>query len=346
MQFYQNAHLLICYKNFSKDHQVSHVGLGVTANYTAKSLRQRGIFAEAKAIYGADDLELYIKLQELTGAPVTHVVICAQWIPTKFIAKLVIEFPKIVFALNCHSGVGFLQAEPPAIDLVRQAIDLQIGTPNFFASSNNMRLCNALQAMYGHPITYLPNLYFTHGHENFHRPLWNGGVLKIGIFGSARIYKNMSTAVAAAVELASKMKCHAEIWMNAGRHDGAGNVVYRTAQSWTRGLPHIQLKELHWTSWPEFRRFIGSMNVHLAPSYTETFCNIVADGICEGTPSVVSDVIEWAPKTWMANCDESSNVADVARRLLFDPHAAHDGYAALQNYVKVGVPHWQAFLSY
>lgn len=345
MQFYQNAHLLICYKNFSKDHQVSHVGLGVTANYTAKTLRSKGIFAEAKAIYGADDLTQFIIANESGPRPITHAMICAQWIPTKFIAKMVLQFPHIQFALNCHSNVGFLQAEPPAIDLVRQAIDLETGTPNFHASSNNERLCRALQNMYGHPITYLPNLYYLHGQEPIHRPVYNGGTLRIGAFGSLRIYKNFSTAIAASVELISRLKVHGEIWINAGRTDGAGNVVYRTAQSWTKDLPNVTLKELHWASWPEFRRFAGSMNILMQPSYTETFNNVTADGIAEGTPSVVSDVIEWAPKTWMAGSDDSSHVAEVARRILFDPHAAHEGYKALQNYVKVGFPHWQQFLN-
>jgi hypothetical protein len=338
-------HILICYKNFSKDCQVSHVGLGVTCNYNAKTLRANGIFAEAKAIFGADDLTTFLLSQENGLRPITHVVISAQWIPTKFLAKMVIQFPHIEFAQLCHSNIGFLQAEPPAIDLVRQAIDLEIGTPNFVAAGNNLRFCKALQNMYGHPITYLPNLYYLHGSEPISRPIWNGGLLKIGAFGSLRIYKNFSTAIAASIELINRLKCHGEIWINSGRHDGAGNVVYRTAESWTKGLPHITLKELHWASWPEFRRMVGAMNILMQPSYTETFNNVTADGIAEGTPSVVGPSIDWVPSNWIAEPDDASNVADVARHLLFDPHAAQDGYKALQHYVAKGIPYWEKFLN-
>lgn len=334
--------LLICYKNFSKDCSVSHVGLGVTANYTAKTLTHHGMYAQALPIFGADDLTTFIRSQQDT-LPVTHVVICAQWISSYHLARLTRNFPQIQFALNCHSNVGFLQAEPPAIELVRQAIDLETGTSNFHASSNNLRLCKALQGMYGRPITYLPNLYYLHGHEPVSRPAWNGGTLRIGAFGSLRIYKNFSTAVAASVELISRLKCHGEIWINSGRDDGTGNVVKRTAKSWTHGLPNITLKELHWASWPEFKRMVGSMNLLMQPSYTETFNNVTADGICEGTPSVVSESIEWAPHSWKAEPDDSSHVASVARRLLFDPYASHDGYEHLKAYVKQGIPHWKKF---
>lgn len=339
--------VLLCYKNFSKDNAVSHAGLGVTAAYTAKTLIQNGIFAQALPVYGADDPTL-LKLLEShhhSHRPVTHVLFMAQWVATKNFATLCRRFPHVVFGLKCHSNAAFLGAEPPAINLLREAIDLETGNPNFHACCNNQRLAHDLQAMYGRPVQYLPNLYYLHEQEPIHRPLWHGGVLKIGIFGSHRIQKNMSSAVAAAVLLTNQLKCHSEIWMNSGRSDGAGTIVQRTAHAWTRHLPHIQLKELHWASWPEFKREIGSMNVHLAPSWTETFCNVVADGIAEGVPSVVTTAMEWCPKTWQADGDDPSEIATIARRLLKDHHASQEGYSALKQYIKTGIHYWLEFLA-
>ena len=337
-------HIVICYKNFSKETKISHIGMGVTAAYTAKTLSSFGYYAEARPVFGADDLSVYIRQQELTTRPVTHVVICAQWIATDSLALMVREFPFIKFALNCHSNVGFLQAEPPAINLVRQAIDLEAQLPNFLAASNNQRLVNALQGMYGRAITFLPNLYYLQGKEPIHRPLWNGGTLKIGAFGSLRIYKNFSTAIAAAIELTQQLKVNSEIWINSGRDDGAGNVVYRTAVAWTQGLPNVQLKSFPWATWPEFRRQAGAMNLLLQPSYTETFNNVTADGIAEGVPSVVGPSIDWVPDYWQANIDDSGEVASVGRRLLTDPRAAADGYEALKRYVLDGLPFWRKFI--
>lgn len=336
--------VLLCYKNFTKDCNVSHIGLGVTAQYSAKTLTANGYFAQAMPIFGTADLGAFIAEQESGKHPVTHVLIMAQFIKTNDIALLSRKYPHIKFAVKCHSNIAFLQAEPPAINLIREAIDLETGTSNFFFASNNQRLCEALQHMYGRPITYLPNLYYTHGQEPVERPLWKGGVLKIGCFGSLRIYKNFSTAVAASIQLAMDMKVAAEIWINSGRTDGGGNVVYQTALAWTKNVPGITLKELHWASWTDFKRVLGQMNVCMQPSFTETFNNVSADAICEGTPSVVGPSIEWVPNAWKAEPDDSGDVSRTAMRLLLDPYAAREGYAALKKYVQLGLPFWQKFL--
>lgn len=336
--------LLICYKNFSKE-AVSHIGLGITAAYTAKSLRANGYNAEALPIFGADDLSDFLKSQEKTPRPVTHVVICAQWILAKNLAGMLARpFPHITFAQNCHSNVGFLGAEPPAITLLREVMDLEATLPNLVASANNQRLALALRNMYGQAVTYLPNLYYLHGSEPINRPVWNGGPLKVGCFGSLRIQKNFSTAVAASIELITRLKVHGEIWINSGRTDGAGNIVTRTAQAWTKGLPNVELKELSWATWADFRKTVGTMNILMQPSYTETFNNVTADGISQGTPSVVGPSIEWTPSNWIAEPDDSSNVADTARHILTDSHAAKDGYSALESYVERGLPYWKKFL--
>src|SRR4051812_37331672 len=102
--------LLLCYKNFSKECNTRHIGLGVTAQYTAKTLTANGIYAQALPIYGGDDLMAFIESQEKTSIPVTHALVMAQWIPTEWLAKLARKFPYVRFALKCHSNVGFLQA--------------------------------------------------------------------------------------------------------------------------------------------------------------------------------------------------------------------------------------------
>lgn len=338
--------VLLCYKNFSIDCKVSHIGLGVTAMYTAKTLVHNGYRAEAMPIYGGDDL---MNKLEASGSglnvPVTHVVIMAQFIPTNWLAKLTRKFPTIKFALNCHSNIGFLQAEPNAIKLLREAIDLETGTTNFYAGGNNKRFVQSMELMFGRPLQFLPNLYFLHGQEPIHRPTWSAGPLRLGAFGSHRIYKNFSTAVAAAMILSRELKVQTELWVNSGRTDGAGGVVYQTALAWTTGMPNITLKELQWATWPDFKRWVGTMNLLLQPSYTETFNNVTADGVAEGTPSVVSDTIDWVPRSWIASTDDAMEVAQVGRRLLYDHHAAADGYKSLQNYVNQGLPLWEQFFN-
>lgn len=337
--------ILLCYKNFSKECHVSHIGLGVTAAYTAKTLIQNGYRAEARPVFGGEDLLAFLEAEEQTAHPVTHVLIMAQWIPTKWLAKMARRFPTVKFALNCHSNIGFLAAEPPAITKVREAIDLETGLPNFFACTNNLRCTKSLQQMYGRPVQFLPNLYYLHGEEPIHRPRWNGGVLRIGCFGSLRTYKNFSSAISAAMQIGHMLRNPVEIWINSGRTDGFGNVIYRTARAWTDNVPGVELKELHWASWPEFKRHVGMMNLLLQPSYTETFNNVTADGVAEGVPSVVSDAIDWAPTSWMGSTDDASNIAEVGRKLLYDHHAAKEGYDSLKRYVRDGLHYWSKFLA-
>jgi hypothetical protein len=240
--------------------------------------------------------------------------------------------------------VGFLQAEPRAITLLREALDLETGSSNFFAGGNNKRFCQIMGDMYGRPVQFLPNLYYLHGTEPIHRPLWQGGTLRVGAFGSLRTYKNFSTAVTAAIDLGFQLRCPVEIWINGGRSDGHGNIVYDTAHAWTKNLPTVQLKSFPWASWPEFKRMIGSMNILLQPSYTETFNNVTADGVAEGVPSVVSDTIDWCPKGWQASNDDPKDVPNTARRLLHDQHSAKEGYQSLKDYVATGLTYWKKFL--
>lgn len=338
------SHVFLCYKNFSKECDISHIGVGVTAQFTAKTLTHAGYHARAIPIFGGDDLWQKLEHEECHGRPVTHVVISALFLPTHWLAKLARKFHHTKFAVNCHSNAGFLQVEPQAIRLLREAIDLEVGTTNFKASANCERLSSLLGDMYGHPVQFLPNLYYLHGYEPIYRSRGNSGPLRLGCFGSHRFYKNFSTAIAAAIELAHTERRQAEIWINAGRSDGNGNAVYLTAKAWTDNVPYISLREYHWGAWPEFRRFVGTMDLLFQPSYTESFNNVTADGVAQGVPSVVSDAIDWVPKNWIASADDAKDVACVARHLLHDQHAAKDGYHALKKYVEHGLSRWKLFL--
>jgi hypothetical protein len=342
MNIEPNKRVLLCYKDFASC-QLSHAGMGITAAYTAKSLVQAGYMAEALPIAGADQLMQI--LRNIGGPPVTHVILMAQFTPAVWLQKLSRAFPFIKFAQNCHSNVGFLQAEPQAIDLLRAAIDIETGSVNFFAAGNNQRFCNIISDMYGKQIQFLPNLYYLDGTEPINRPIWQGGTLKIGCFGSQRVYKNFSTAITAAIEVGFQLRAPVEIWVNSGRNDGDKNPVYLTALAWVRNLPNVWLRELQWTSWPEFRRAVGTMNLLLQPSYTESFNNVTADGVVEGVASVVSDAIDWVPNSWIASNDDPKDVARTARQLLYDIHAVRDGYAALKAYRDAGLIVWQNFLN-
>jgi hypothetical protein len=338
-----NLRVILAYKNFAANRAVSHIGLGVTALNSAKTLRDAGVITDVWAITSSHHLA-----QQLTAAqsvsPVSHVVISAPWIPTAELQALTAAHPETKFAVNCHSNLGFLQADPGAMRLVREGLELQRSTWNFQVAANNLRLSNWVADTYGSGCTHLPNLYHLDSLAGPRRTLFTGGTLRIGAFGATRPLKNFMTAAGAALEIASRMRVDLEFWMSSGRNEGGGPLVNAIHQM-TIGLPHVHVRENGWQTWPQFRQIVRHMHLLLQPSYTETFNVVTADGVAEGVPSVVSHAIEWAPSGWKAQVDDVHEIAVVGQKLLRDKRASARGLKALRNYNQRAMRFWDEFLS-
>ncbi|MGH9696220.1 MAG: hypothetical protein ACRD5Z_18875, partial [Bryobacteraceae bacterium] len=68
--------VVLAYKNFAANRNISHIGLGVSALNTAKVLRRHGIQADVWSIVSAADLR--VRLREW---PAQQVIVSAPWIP-------------------------------------------------------------------------------------------------------------------------------------------------------------------------------------------------------------------------------------------------------------------------
>jgi hypothetical protein len=337
--------ILLCYKNFSGKPGVSHVGLGVSALNAQKCLHRAGLHCDLLAAKSAADLGDYLAQAKARGEHFTHVIVSAPWLKTEEFGALCYAYPRTNFAVTCHSNIGFLQADPQAIKLIREQLALETGVHNFRMTTNSIPASKAMAAMWGDPVSTLPNLYFIDNHVRHSRPGWShtGGILRIGIFGATRPLKNMLTAVCAAVIIARDLKAHVEIWMNAGRNEGGGSVS-SAIKEMTIGMPSVQVKELPWSSWPSFRKHVASMHLLLQPSYTESFNMVTADGVHEGVPSVVSSAIDWAPIEWRAHVDDANDVARKGVALLHDHNAALHGLRALERHNEESMKTWLNFL--
>ena len=331
--------VILVYKNFAASKNISHIGLGVSAINTAKILRSRGVAAEVWPIVSAQELHTRLKTEAAT-----HVVISAPWIPSTDLQQLTQNHPELKFAMNCHSNVGFLQADANGVRLLREAMEIETGTFNFHLSGNSRRFCRWITGAFGAPCTYLPNLYFIDGVPRSHRPLFGGGVLRIGAFGATRPLKNFMSAAGAALEISRQLKTDLELWVSAGRTEGGGETVLRAARAMLVGVPGVKLIENGWQSWPKFRQTVAHMHLLLQPSYTESFNMVTADGIAEGVASVVSEAIDWAPEHWKADVDDVFDISRSGRNLLSDPNAAQDGLIALQRHNGDGIHAWFSFL--
>lgn len=324
--------IILAYKNFRANRNISHIGLGVAAINTAKVLQREGMPTQVWPVISADDLR-----QRLTKNPSEHVIISAPWIPTLDMHALANDFPQTQFAVTCHSNVGFLQADRNGVKLVRELMDMEMATSNVHLAGNSRRFCQWVNQAFGVPCTYLPNLYYLSSCPPKPRAPFTGGTLRIGAFGATRPLKNLMSAAGAALEIARAVRAPLEFWISAGRTEGGGDGVLAAVNEMLTGLPHVTLKLNGWQTWPEFRKTVANMHMLLQPSYTESFNMVTADGVAEGVASVVSSAIDWAPDDWKAEVDDVPQISRVGRKLLSDTHAPLEGFNALQTYVADGL---------
>ncbi len=340
---HQHLNVLICYKNFAAHAGISHIGLGVSALNNAKVLNKMGIKAQVIPLKVEDD----IKMAVAQNPGVTHVIVQAPWISTKLLSYMCATNPLVQFIVVSHSNVGFLQADRNGIRLIKEAIELEGSTSNFHIGGNSARFCSWVENTFGEPATYMPNMYYLHHRHGEHKRLWNdvGGTLRIGIFGATRALKNMMSSVGAAMEISYDLNATTEIWINSERDDGPDSRHIRNAiKELVGGMPNVQLKELAWSSWSQFKRYLGTMHLLLQPSYTESFNMVSADGAGEGVASVVSDSIVWAPPSWKAQVDDVNDIARVGVGLLNDPEAAKKGIEALKRHNRDSERAWVDYL--
>jgi glycosyltransferase involved in cell wall biosynthesis len=324
--------VIFTYKNFAAARNISHIGLGVAAINTAKVLRREGFDAEVWPVVSADDLH-----RRLADEFADHVIVSAPWIPTAKLQQLTAAHPNTVFAVNCHSNVGFLQADRNGMKLVREAMDLEMGTHNFHLGGNCRRFARWVRGAFGVPCAYLPNLYYLEETAPPPPRRFVDSTLRIGVFGATRPLKNLMSAAGAALEISRTTRVPLELWMSAGRSEGGGESVLAAVQELLANLPNVKLFLNGWQSWPQFRRVVGQMHLLLQPSYTESFNMVTADGIAEGVPSVVSTAIDWAPEHWKADVDDVLDIARVGRQLLTDNRAVQDGLEALRAFNAGGI---------
>ena len=327
------------YKNFAANKNVSHIGLGVAALNTSKVLARAGIDARVWPVVNPAGLR-----ERLAEEPdVTHVVISAPWIPSVDLQTLAQGLPRVVFAVNCHSNVGFLQADAGGVRLFGEGMEVERGSANFHMAGNSRKFADWVQETFGTPCAHLPNLYYLDEHVPQNRPPFRAGLLRIGAFGATRPLKNLMSAAGAALTISRDLDTDLELWVNTGREEGGGCIV-RAIKEMYAVSRHAKVVEAGWTSWHNHRKNVGQMDLLISCSYTESFNMVTADGVAEGIASVVSSAIDWAPQHWQAPVDDVLAIARVGRYLLTDPNTGRDGYRALAEHNSAGLMAWKEYL--
>lgn len=347
----ETVRVVFAYKNFAAHKGISHIGLGVSCAMKARVLWQHGFHTDVWPIVTPADIEAKIREDQNNGnfsarahAPLSHVVIAAPWIPAIELFRLLTAYPTITFVVICHSDVGFLQADPGAVQRLREMSGLVHSVHNFVLAGNNARFVRWAKTAFTHQFKFLPNLYdldtFVHPNQ---RPAGRDRTIRIGCYGAARPLKNMITAAGAALQIATQRRMDVEFHVSTGREEGGHNI--KPVEEMLNN-PRTKLVKDNWTIWPEFVKKVGTMDLLMQPSYTESFNMVTADGVSQGVPSAVSETIDWVPPNWIARADDTFDLAKTGMALLDDTHAGVEGQDALRSYVQTGTGIWSDFLLY
>ena len=322
----------------------SHVGLAVAGFTSADYLRRRGVDANAYPVRDNVDIVKAIdKYNELHSKRLTNVVISAPWLSTWDVKALLRHYPEIEFLILSHSNVGFLQADPWGLALYRQYAELARTHKNLHIGGNCTRFVRWFETAYQVECYCLPNLY--PGGEDVRSKVWDcsSNVVKIGAFGAIRPEKNFMCAAAAATVMKQALDVPVELHMSAGG-EGCKSTTLSAIEQMTENIPNFRLIRHGWETWDKFIKLVGSMDLMIQVSYTESFNMVTADGISRGVPVVVSPVINWAPESWKADPDDVMDIASTGYRLL-ENDQGHLGSQALKAHNEKSFAYWTDYFT-
>lgn len=336
----KKVHVGLVFKDFAMWLHRSCVGLDVAGHATAKVLRKQGVDVSVFAVrHNVDIVEAIDRYNETHSERLTHLVISAPWLSIRDITALVQNFSDIQFVVLSHSNVGFLQADPDGVFLLRQYASLTKQFSNFHVGGNSEKFTRWFSRAYNQDVVLLPNLYPLDSVKSI-RPVL-GRVVKIGAFGAIRPYKNFMTAAGAALLIQRKLAVPVEFHMSGGGENDVYNVISAIRQILANTGVRLVIHD--WAYWDSFIQLISGMNLLIQASYTESFNMVTADGISQNVPSVVSPAIYWAPEDWKAEPDDANDIADVGLRLL-KVNSASDGFDALTRHNQASLKLWFDFL--
>lgn len=332
----------IAYKNFAAHKGISHIGLGVSASLNAQVLTANvGPAIVLPARHNVDIVKGIEDYNRIHESKLTHVIVSAPWLSIRDLRAMAHHYKHIKFTVVSHSNVGFLQADPNGVRLLRDGLALSKELPNFQIAGNSQKFVDWMREAYDAKVGLLPNMY----PSSTPAKKWDGKVIKIGAFGAVRPQKNLMTAAAAAIAIGRELNRPVEFYYNSGRDEGGGGTIAYAIYQMCQGVPNFKLDRVAWRPHSEFKKVIGEMDLLIQVSYTESFNMVTADGIDCGVPSVTSTAIYWVPDSWKADSDDALSVARVGVRLLTHMRLRKEGIVALKKYNKKALKCWRSYLT-
>ena len=231
------------------------------------------------------------------------VIIEALWVvPSKFeiLKKL---HPNITWIIRLHSELPFLANEGIAIEWLKEYVKYD----NVLIGSNSNFLIDALSPYLGTNIIYLPNYYKVTGKKPIIRENQHG-VINVGIFGAIRPMKNSLTQAVAAINYANANNLKLRLHINSARVEQKGENVLKNLRALFVDTRH-ELIEHGWLKHQDFVKLVGTMDICLQVSISETYNIVAADVVNQRVPVVTTDEIPFV--NYFSSVNSNKNVKNI-----------------------------------
>lgn len=311
--------------------QVSKSGLRNSAKFVVDEINKfEGIDAYLEFCKDGNEIDKYLYKHRPDLC-----IIEAVWVEPKKLNELIGLYPTIKFITRVHSKIPFLAMEGNALAWLKEYEKVSIISFNHEQTScdlNKIGLNNI----------YLPNIYpyieFL-GCEKHNKQY----LYKVGCFGSIRPFKNQLNQAVSAILFAENRKSIVHFYINSTRVEQHGNSVLKSIRYLFENTRH-KLIECDWLNHDDFLELIGSMDVNMQVSFTETFNIVTADSISQHIPIVVSPEIEW-----LSCCKANPNNADDIARVLahaidYKHELVEDNIHDLTKYNHSAIMSWFRYL--
>lgn len=313
-------------------------GLYNSAHMVAVALNKVGFETKLVDVQDANDID-----REVHSFNATHVIIEAFWVTPEKLLELLKLHKHRKWVIRNHSKTPFLASEGIAIPWMLEYIKLGRRHPVIVAP-NSLEVVREIFDAYDDSLAYLPNIYtaqplITH-------PEKSGYVLDIGCFGALRLLKNQCLQALAVIAYARKVGVKARLHLNADRQEQMGSQVLKGIRAIVSAAPFVELIEHPWLARDDFLDLIGTMDVNLQVSYTETFNIVLADAVSQGSPVVGSADIPWLPYAFQADPNDMRDIVHrIAHVLSLDRAEQHEkNMEALNASNDDAIKKWLRFL--
>lgn len=195
-----------------------------------------------------------------------------------------------------HSQWSFLSYESAALELLNGYTELP--QKIFSVAPNNEEVAKDMELL-GLKLVFLPNIY--------NPPIYKPNRIDIGCFGSIRPFKNILTQAIASIKFANENGLNLNFHINSNRTEQKGDSVLKNLEQLFKSQTNHKLVKHPWLTHEEFDLLVREMDLGLQVSFTETFNIVIADFIKNRIPVVVSRHINWVPREFQVENENSTS---------------------------------------